>query len=175
MIRDHLSRRLMRAIRHARRVREMGFSEQAAILWEKEYRSRLSEGHPGVLGSVTDRGAAIVRRIACLYALLDLKKEVQEPHLQAALEVWRYGLDSAKFLFGEVSQDPIEQIIVQGLRSAASNGMTSTEISNSLFHRNRGASEIRRALQHLIKDGRIRERIAKQEGLGRPEQRYFIV
>src|SRR5439155_1606244 len=49
---------------------ELQLDEEAKSLWCERY-ERLSEGKPGLFGSVTSRGEAQVRRLAAIYALLD--------------------------------------------------------------------------------------------------------
>lgn len=65
------------------------FDDEARELWAQEY-AELAKGAPGLLGSVTARAEAQVRRLALLYALVDCSKAIEARHLQAALSVWDY-------------------------------------------------------------------------------------
>ncbi len=81
--------RIQRAIQAARALgeREIRRDEHARALWHKVY-EQLSEGKPGLLGSVVSRAEAQVMRLALVYALLDESTVIEHVHLEAALEVW---------------------------------------------------------------------------------------
>ena len=75
----------------------------------------LSEGKPGLLGSMTAWAEAQVLRLACIYALLDKSHIVKKHHLLAALAVWERCEASAKYIFrgqdrrpdsGDYSREP---------------------------------------------------------------------
>ncbi|HOJ60332.1 MAG TPA: hypothetical protein PK878_08590, partial [bacterium] len=78
--------RLHHALEHARGVGEMGMTEAAWVIWEGLYEG-LTRDIPGLFGLVTARAEAQIRRLACLYALLDPSGIVDVPHLKAALAV----------------------------------------------------------------------------------------
>ena len=75
------------------------------------------------MGAITARGPAQARRLAVIYALLDPKPDggaiVTGPHLRAALGVWRYCQESARFIFGEKLGDPTADAILAELQRAA--------------------------------------------------------
>jgi hypothetical protein len=154
----------------ARKVQEMKRDKEARALWYDVYES-LSEGRPGLLGAVTSRAEAQVMRLSCLYALLDESSIVGRSHLSAALALWRYCEDSARFIFGDSLGDPVADEILRALRSAP-NGLTRTELSN-LFGRNRSAPEIGRALATLSEQGLVNSQ--KVETGGRSAQRWFAM
>ena len=79
--------------------------DQARDLWGRVY-PELSDGKPGLLGAVTSRAESQVMRLACVYALLDCSAEIRVEHLNAALAVWQYCHDSARFIFGDSLGDP---------------------------------------------------------------------
>jgi hypothetical protein len=142
-----LSKSCQRAF--ARNVAEMTRDAEACTLWTEVYEG-LSEGKLGLLGAVTSRAEAQVMRLACVYALLDCSRIIRKPHLEAALDVWRYCEESARFIFGDSLGDPVADEILRSLR-AATDGLTRTELSN-LFGRNRSAREIGRALKSATKE-----------------------
>lgn len=67
-------------------------------LWGESY-AALTEPTPGLVGHVTSRAAAHVMRLACLYALLDESDQVDVDHLTAALALWTYCEQSARYIF----------------------------------------------------------------------------
>jgi hypothetical protein len=164
-----LVQRLSAAKEFACATSEMTRDETARSLWYGVY-PVLAEGQPGLLGAILARAEAQVMRLACVYALLDLSQTVRCEHLEAALAVWKYCEDSARFIFGDALGDPLADEILRILRGMEG-GMTRTEISNC-FGRNREAREITRALERLIEHGLAR--CEKEGGApGRPIERWF--
>ena len=125
----------------------IGMTERANRIWVEQY-PQLSEGFDGLLGSVTARAAALVRRIAMIYALMDNAREVDSEHLLAALASWRYCEQSARFVFGSALGNRVADEILRALRAAGASGMTRTEIRD-LFKRNESADRIGAALTML--------------------------
>jgi hypothetical protein len=78
---------------------ELRFDHDAEDLWCEKY-DELSADRLGMYGAVTARAEAQVIRLALLYALLDQSPFVGVPHLEAAIEVWRYADASARSIFG---------------------------------------------------------------------------
>jgi hypothetical protein len=163
--------RVQAAVDFARGAEEMRRDEPARAVWCDGY-PRLSEGKPGLLGSVTSRAEAQTMRLACVYALLDCSAVVRAEHLAAALEVWRYCEDSARFIFGDALGDATADEIIRELRQQPQ-GMTRNDIREH-FNRNRSSGEIGRALGVLQEYGlasMIRGR--EQEGQIRPTERWY--
>lgn len=136
------------------------------------YRELTQERH-GMYGACTARAAAITLRVSLIYALLDGATEIRKEHLLAALEVWRYCDDSAKYIFGDALGDPTADEILRALRATpVGMGMTRTEI-NALFDRHKSVGELSRALQFLHGRALVRFEIMKTKG--RPVERWFAV
>jgi hypothetical protein len=158
-----LAERIRAAVVHARTVGEMRRDDNARAIWHRLY-ADLSDGKPGILGAVTGRAEAQVMRIGCIYALLDSSDAIRAPHLLAALAVWQYCLDSARYIFGDSLGDPMADEIRRVLRSR-SDGITRTELRDH-FGRNRAAAEIGRALAVLAEYGLAA--LERRESGGRP-------
>jgi hypothetical protein len=165
--------RLQAAVRFATAAGEIRKDERARAIWFSVY-PNLSEGKPGLLGSVTSRAEAQTMRLACIYALLDCSAVVQAEHLTAALEVWRYCEDSARFIFGNALGDATADEIVRELRQNPQ-GLTRNDIREH-FNRNKSSAEIGRALGVLLEYGLARvERNREDESQKRPTERWFAV
>lgn len=163
--------RLQAAAEFARGTQEMKRDEQARAIWRDVY-PELSEGKPGLLGSVTSRAEAQVMRLACIYALLDCSAVVRAEHLIAALEVWRYCEDSARFVFGDALGDATADEIIRELRQHPE-GMTRNDIREH-FSRNKSSREIGRALGVLLEYGLARVQCEREdESQKRPPERWF--
>lgn len=148
---------------------ELKMDVAARELWHGTY-PRLSEGRPGLLGTVISRGEAQVLRIALIYALLDSSSVIRRTHLEAGLEVWRYAERSAEFIFGDALGDPVADELLAVLRRAGTKGMSRAEISD-FFGRNRNARELGRVLALLDQQGLARAE--REETGGRPAERWF--
>jgi hypothetical protein len=125
--------------------------DEARKVWARAY-DKLSEGQPGLLGAVTSRGEAQVIRLALLYALLEMSAKICTRHLQAALALWQYCEESARFIFGGLSPEQLR--ILEVLSNGQSR--TRTQIRNVAFSGHRDAARLDADLDGLEKAGRIR-------------------
>ncbi len=157
------------ALVFARTVQTMSRSQNADSLWRAVY-EQLSSGRAGMFGAATARAEAHVMRLACIYALMDMVAEIGVEHLQAALAVWSYCEESARYVFGDAPADPVAHTILAALRNTPT-GLTRAEISG-LFSRDRNSAEIQAALDELVAAGQAYA--TKQAGFkGRPAERWF--
>jgi hypothetical protein len=163
--------RLNRAIDAAKTIGELTRDDKARAIWREVYHD-LSEGRPGMFGAIISRSDAQVVRLSTLYALLDGSVLIRAEHLKAALAVWRYAEDSARFIFGDTLGDPTADEILSQLRSRAE-GMTRTVIRDH-FKRNKSSGEICRALGVLQEYGRARMR-RSQDGNGPPTEYWYSI
>jgi hypothetical protein len=163
---------LQAAVDHARRAGELRFDRAADALWCDRY-ERLSAGRPGLLGAVTGRAEAQVRRLSCVFAVADRSSAITRTHLQAALEMWRYCFASARYVFGGSLGDPVADEILSALRRTP-DGLTRSDILHRVFGRNRSASDIGRALALLERAGLARHRVDEETG-GRPAERWCAI
>ena len=118
---------------------------------------------------MTSRAEAHAVRLAALYAVMDCSHQIGAAHLKAALALWDYAEDSARYIFGDATGEPVADRIHEALK-AAPEGMTRTRISK-LFGRHRDAAEIDRALQTLLTGGRARRE--KETTGGRSAERWY--
>jgi hypothetical protein len=137
-------------VNHSRRIGRLTRSFRACELWSKIYPS-LSAERPGLFGAITGRAEAQVVRLSGLYAVLDRSCVIRVRHLKAALAVWLYCEDSARYLFGDATGNPLADKIYRALR-AARIGLTRTQIRD-LLGRNVKRDEIDRGLMLLREYG----------------------
>ncbi len=165
-----LVNRLWSALQFAQGVGEMRRDAEARTLWHQVY-AGLSEGHAGLFGAVTSRAEAQVMRLAGLYALLDCKDVVEHIHLEAALALWRYCEESARYIFGNATGDRIADELMLALQEAEGDGLTRTQIRDLFNRKNAGAIDA--ALTVLAETGRTRFKV-EQTG-GRPVTRWYAI
>jgi hypothetical protein len=162
-----LTRRLAEVAAAARNIGEVRRDDGARNIWREVY-GALSEGKPGLLGSVTGRSEPQVLRLSLVYALLDGAKVISTQHMLAALAAWDYCEASARFIFGDSLGYPEADRILAALR-ANTQGLTRTEIRD-LFGRNEREPVIQAGLTALEERGLAR-RDTLQTG-GRPTERW---
>ena len=168
----HIDQRLRDAVELGRHADRIVRDDKARKLWIDTY-DELSAEHRGMLGNVTARAEAQTMRLACLYALLDNSLVVKKVHLEAALALWRYCFDSARFIFGNSPSDANANRIISALEDAGDEGLTGTQISN-LFGRNLSAEQLRNTLDSLANANQI-HREKKPSIHGRPREIWRIV
>ena len=160
---------LRAAAQFASTARELRRDAKANTLWRQVY-EKLSEGKPGLLGAATSRAEAQVMRLACVYAVLDCSKLIRVRHLRAALEVWRYCEDSARYIFGDALGDPTADEILRSLREREE-GLSRDQLREQFSH-NKSSEEIDRALTVLEEYGLANMRKERSGGRGRPVERW---
>jgi 5S rRNA maturation endonuclease (ribonuclease M5) len=164
---EELAERVKLALKAASVLTEVEFDAEARAIWPAEY-ERLTRGTPGLLGAVTGRAAPQVRRLATIYALMDCSGVVKASHLRAALELWRYCFDSARYVFGTRLGDNIADRLLDALREAPQ-GMTRSDMRDVLGRKVPG-DRIATALEMLAESG-LAESVRETTG-GRPAERW---
>jgi hypothetical protein len=160
-----LAEKFVRALMWAEDTeRVIDFDAASAKLWPRLY-AELGASEAGPFGAITDRAEPQVRRVALIYAALDKSTRVKPVHLRAALEVWRYCEDSARYLFADAPEDRREARLL-----AIVNGEW---VSKSVIHdqmKSVPSYQLASALDGLVERGVLdrRERPTK----GRPRTDY---
>jgi hypothetical protein len=167
---DELIMKTGQALTVASKIGRVEKSPEAKEYWAQIY-ADLSQGHCGLFGDMTARSEAHTLRLGYLFAVLDGYDRMHVEHLNAALAVWRYAEDSARFLFGEQTGDPLADEILALLKKAGAEGLTRTELSN-LFGRNKTAARLNAAITTLEEYGKVR-RVQEATG-GRSVERIVL-
>lgn len=154
---------LLRAQRFAEGIAEMDRDDEAKELWRAVY-PRLVEDRAGVFGKVIARARAQVLRLSCLYALLDRSAIVGRVHLEAALALWQYCEDSARYIFAEgIALSAHAQRLLDAVREAGDIGLTRTAQSG-VFRGNLTAKQLDTLTDELIKARLVRFQEATDGG-----------
>jgi hypothetical protein len=104
-----------KAYQNALSIKRMTRDTEAEAIWREVY-DGLTESKPGMLGLMVGRAEAQVMRIACIYAAIDGSSIVHPEHLEAALALWDYAENSARFVFGESLGDPKAEKLLKTLK-----------------------------------------------------------
>jgi hypothetical protein len=164
-----LGNELRDVLKVACQVTLMTRDDEAREHWRQIY-DDLSEGRPGMVGAATDRAEAQVLRLSMIYALADASAKIKLVHQEAALALWQYSFDSAKYLFGQRLSDPRAQRIWEALK-VRTEGMTRNAIQDEIFQRNISSEALTEVLQSLIELGIVVRKIEVTGG--RRAERYF--
>jgi hypothetical protein len=148
-------------IHYSRTIEEVQWAEETRPMWAFIY-PYLSEGKPGLLGSMTARAEANVTRLALIYALLDQSTLIQPIHLRAALALWAYAENSARYIFREMTGNEDADAIVEALITSPE-GLTRTDVSQ-FFGRHKTSEVIGQALDLLISLGKVKKEKVPTEG-----------
>jgi hypothetical protein len=136
-------------------------SNGAKEKWASVYPD-ISREHSGLAGCIINRAEAQTLRLALIYALLDGRSQIEERHLDAALALWGYAQESALYIFGDRSADPLEAKILEALKQGP---LTATELS-AVFSRHVPKDRLQPLLQRMEAQQRIS--ITKEKNGGRP-------
>jgi hypothetical protein len=82
-------------------------------------------------------------------AWIDRSHFVRVEHLKAALALWRYCEDSARWTFKTGTGNKNADRILAALKAAGQNGLTRLQITNEVFNRNATKFEIDEGLRLL--------------------------
>lgn len=149
---------------------ESRLSVSAIAIYTEAYKE-LSASGQGLFWSMIARGEAQVLRLALIYSLLDCSPLVEEPHIKAALAVWKYCEDSCKYLFSNEQENPVANRILEALRSYPE-GLIRCQI-REIFHGHKKSKELDQAMELLVRRNLVIIKKEKQTG-GRPSERWLI-
>ena len=140
---------------HGPRPAAIALSTAGRDLWFEMYH-QLSDGAPGRVGELTARGAPYVRRLAMIYALADGETFVRPVHLKAACAVWRYSVDSVRYIFGDTVFSTTAAKLLESITDAGPKGIDLTEVRRASGTRHLSADDRHRALQELLDAGLVK-------------------
>jgi hypothetical protein len=151
--------RILNTLNAYQTERRLSFDAVARRLWCNTEYTRLTADRLRLYGAITSRAEAQVVRLSLLYALLDQQSEIGITHLKAALAVWDYCDQSARYIFGDKTGDAIADVILTTLRTtlrSAPEGRTKTELWHALPSHNIAVNRIDNAMQKLVTQGLIK-------------------
>ncbi len=157
------------AIGFAKKKGLVSFSIEASKIWATEY-ERLETGRFGYLAKITQRASPYVLRLALIFALLDKSPVIEKAHLEAALSVWQYSEDSARYVFGERLENLTAEKILTALKENQETGLTRTELRD-LFDRHISNQKLEAALSLLLEYNLAKPQKIKTGG--KPKETWF--
>jgi hypothetical protein len=142
---------------------------EAAELWARIYHA--VPDADGLFGAATSRAEAQMLRLSVAYALLDGSQEIRLEHVVAALAAWLYAQDSARYIFGTASGDPVASRLLDAVIRAGDDGFD-FEQQRDLFGRNVGRARLDAALEELEAQGLVVTTQERTNGRPRLVTRY---
>jgi len=124
------------------------FDSEAQKHWDSIYND-LSDPTPGITDGLISRKEPTVIRIASIYAILDGSALIKLPHLEAALAIIDYYVETCRFIFGQKTGDNTADAIMEHLGNTPA-GLTKTNIIHDVFNKNKKVAEIDKALKLLL-------------------------
>jgi hypothetical protein len=145
---------LHKIIQFARGVRYVPLTKAASKMWHHMYVEVEEEiGElPPLAQSMCARGVAHIRRLALIFALLDMKSAVDSEHLQAAKRLWDYCMDSARFIFGGETKEQLQ--IINWMRRNPG-AVTVRTITDEVFNRHRKVEWVKVQMSGLVNVGKL--------------------
>lgn len=169
-----------RTVEDASQLGRLRMDEEASAAWVEVY-GALASDEPGAVGDLLSRSAAMVQRIAGIYAALDVSERIGLAHLTAALALWGYAEASIRHIYGP--RQPAMPASLLGPRhvratildALAAGDLTQDEITNRLFSGNLRPPEPHATLNALLEEGLIDRKFERPaSGRGRSLQRWLI-
>jgi len=162
---------LTEIIKWARGVDQMHRDEEADEFWASIY-EELTADIPGRFGAAIGRGEGQLLRLSMILALLDGSITIRIEHIKAALALWQYCVDSARYLFVASFDDPHASKILSALLRSAQ-GITRAEININVFGRHLSKAKLDKALTYLRHLKMAECKI--EPTAGRPIERWFAL
>ncbi|MCM2353983.1 MAG: YfjI family protein [Pseudobdellovibrio sp.] len=169
-VKTYLSNLLKIAIGKARERGVMRFSHDGLIFWEGFYES-LSNDDPTIVGSLTARQEAQVRRLAMIIALMNGKDLIDAESLIFAVKIFDYSIETLREIYGHSFGDPLTDKMFDLLKSSP-DGSSRSEISN-FFGRNYQKGNLDRSLELLKSQGLIKCIKSQNPAGGRPTEHWI--
>lgn len=140
--------KLYEAISFAKKQECVGLTPSATTTWARMYMQIENSHLPGLAGKMTSRAAAHIRRLALIYAMLDLSPKVDVKHLRAAQNLWEYCADSAQYIFNGTTKGQIK--LLQWLEKQQKL-VTLSNIRDDFYHRNEKAERVKAVVADLVR------------------------
>jgi hypothetical protein len=146
--------KLCEVISFASKQGYVALTESARTPWARMYPKMENRRLPGLAGKMTSRGPAHVRRLALIFAMLDLSPVVDTRHLYAAKRIWDYCEDSAQFVFNGTTKNQVK--FFQWLQKQEK-PVTWAQIRDDCYKRNEKSDVIKTRVAALIRSKRIKQ------------------
>ena len=168
-VKVYLANQIKLSLDKAKQIGVIEFSSEASKYWEIFYRN-ISDNDETIVGALTARQAAQVRRLAMIISLFNSKSEIDLDSLKFAESIYEYSICTLKEIYGHTTGDPLTDKIYDLLKSSP-DSLSRSFLSEKLS-RNYPKSNMDRSLKLLLSQGLIVSE--KQATNGRPQENFRI-
>ncbi len=141
-------------IKFAKETGEMTKSPEAERIWADLYDDLISKEYPGSIGAILRRGEPNILRLSMIYALTDKSRVIKPKHLYAALAIWKYNVETVKYVFKDVGS-VYENKILNYLEESGQQWVKRSELTKAGFSNKYDKKELDKALMELKNKGEI--------------------
>lgn len=142
------------ALNDARKMGRLVRTPAGEQRWAELYFQMADDDPGGLVGAVIARDAAQVLRLSVVYALTDASRLIDTHHIDAAWAVWRYCRQSASYIFGSATGNPVADKLLQAISDSGSDGLDSRQ-QDRVLSGHATAKEREAALDYLNRRGQI--------------------
>jgi hypothetical protein len=161
--------KLRNAITTARTFERMRLAPGISDRWKKIY-ADLDDNHPpGPIGDLFVRAPTYIIRAAMIFALMDAKRLIEVPHLEAAQALWKHSERTLRYLFPADVDVEAERLLAA--LGAAPAGLSKRQIIHDVFKKNVGVATLDALLLDLLASRSITAKKV-HSGRGRPATIY---
>lgn len=160
----------------------MQLSGDARAMYRELYEGELSSRYGGErMAGLLERRAPMLLRLAMIFALCDLSRDIHPPHIQAALAWVRYWGESVAFIFASAKEEAkAEQTSAAAVRILdylhQHGEATRTELTNVCFQKRANKDVMDTALDELLKANPARiwvESLPRKVGSSGPAPKVY--
>jgi hypothetical protein len=144
--------RLYSAKEFAKKQGYVPLAPAAKNTWTRMYLQIENSHLPGLAGKMTSRAAPHIRRLAMIYAMIDMESAVDTKHLRAAERFWNYCEDSAQFSFNSMTKNQLR--LVQWM-AKKQQPVTLSNIRDEFYQRHEKAEHIKAIMTDLVRLGHV--------------------
>lgn len=167
-LKEYLSNQIRYRLDLAKTRKAMDFSNDAKSHWAEFYNG-ISDSDDSVVGTLTARQEAQVRRLAMIIALINGKNEIELDSLLYGLDIFEASIRTLEEIYGNSTGNEITDKICVKL-SIHPHGLSKTQIHNS-FSNNYSKELIDRSLNSLKSKGKAESKFI--ETGGRPVETWY--
>jgi hypothetical protein len=167
---EYFIQKIGEAVDFAKNQDVVPFDVEASNWWHHMYPILESDLASESISNMAGRSSAHVRRIAVIFALLELCDEVRLDHLVAAIAVWEYALRTIEWLYPTGADGNSDVEAVMDYITAQGGNETRTHINKVVFKKNASKEQLDHLKNKMLNMGLIE---IEEQGFGTPEK-WFL-
>lgn len=168
-LKKYLVDHLKIAAEKAQKIQKIDFDNESEKYWIQLY-NNLSNNDSSIVGTLTARQEAQIRRLAMIIALFNGKNVIDIDSLVFAEEIFEYSIKTLREIYGNSTGDTLTDKIIDLLK-ASQGGISRSNLSEKL-HKNYPKGSLDRSLNILKMQNLVRSE-SQQNPSGRPTEIFY--